>query len=155
LEGRSLLPLVANPNGNWTEAVVATIGRGTHSVFTRRWRYIRYFDGSEELYDLHDDPREWFNLSADPKYAAVKQQLARHIPEDKRYRQFVRWGRWKCVFPTDGEPMLFDYHGEFGISEQTDMASMRPDVVRAIQEYLDRNSITARRVMMPETDLDQ
>jgi len=155
LEGRSLRPLIADPNGEWNEAVVATVGRGTHSVFTQRWRYIRYFDGSEELYDLRDDPREWFNLADDPKHDAIKQQLARHIPEDKRYRQFVRWGRWKCVFPVDGEPMLFDYHGVFGISEQTDVATVRPDVVRAIQEYLDRNSITARRVVIPETDLNK
>jgi len=154
VEGRSLLPLIADPSGEWNEAVVATIGRGTHSVFTKRWRYIRYFDGSEELYDLHDDPREWFNLSADPKQEAVKQQLAHHIPEDKRYHQFVRWGSWKCVFPVDGEPMLFDYHGEFGISEQTDVAGEHPNIVQAIRQYVKRNRITARRVTMVETDLD-
>jgi len=152
VEGRSLLPLVADPIGSWNEAVVATVGRGTHSVFTRRWRYVRYFDGSEELYDLHHDPREWFNLAADPIHDAIKQQLARHIPEDKRHRQFVRWGRWKCVLPVNGEPMLFDYRGEFGISEQTDVAREHPDVVRAIQEYLGGNDITARRVTMPETN---
>jgi arylsulfatase A-like enzyme len=153
LEGQSLLPLIADPKAEWNETVVATVGRGTHSVFNRRWRYIRYFDGSEELYDLQGDPREWFNLAQDPKHDAIKQQLARHIPEDKRYGQFVRWGRWKCVFPVDGKPVLFDYHGEFGISEQTDMASERPDVVRAIQEYVRRNGITARRVTMPEKNL--
>lgn len=155
IEGRSLLPLIADPKGDWAEAVVATVGRGTHSVFTKRWRYVRYFDGSEELYGLNADPREWFNLAGNSKYDAVKRQLAAHIPEDKRYRQFVRWGSWKCVFPVDGEPMLFDYHGEFGISEQNDMANTCPDVVRAIQEYLRRNDINARRVTMPEAGLDE
>lgn len=155
VEGQSLLPLVANPHGDWTEAVVATIGRGTHSVFAHRWRYIRYFDGSEELYDLHDDPREWFNLAGDSKYDAVKQQLARHIPKDKRYRRFVRWGRWKCVFLADGEPMLFDYHGEFGISEQTDVAGEHPNIVQAIRQYVERNHIEARRVTMPETSTER
>ena len=151
VEGRSLLPLVADPQTEWNEAVVATVGRGTHSVFTERWRYIRYFDGSEELYDLREDAREWFNLAAVPEHKAVKQQLARHIPEDKRFARFVRWGQWKCVFPADGDPMLFDYHGEFGISEQSDVASERPEVVKAVRTYLEENKITARRVLMPET----
>jgi arylsulfatase A-like enzyme len=150
LEGRSLLPLVSGAAPQRDEAVVTTIGRGTHSVHSRGWRYIRYFDGSEELYDLEQDPHEWFNLANDPALARVKRRLAGHITEDKRFRQFVRWGRWKCVFPVEGEPMLFDYHGVFGISEQNDLAAENPEVVAAIQEYLDRSGITSRRVNMPE-----
>ena len=149
LEGRSLLPLVANPRAPRDDAVVATVGRGTHSVFSDRWRYIHYFDGSEELYDLHKDPREWFNLAGDPALSGVKQRLASHIPEDKRHRQFVRWGRWKCVMPVQGEPMLFDYQGEFGISEQNDVASERPDIVAAIRAYLQKSKISERYVNMP------
>ena len=53
-----MLPLIDNPTAEWNEAVVTTVGRGTHSVSTNLWRYIRYFDGSEELYDLRDDPGE-------------------------------------------------------------------------------------------------
>jgi arylsulfatase A-like enzyme len=150
LEGKSLLPLVANPTAKWNEAVVSTVGRGTHSVSTDRWRYIRYFDGSEELYDLRDDPREWFNVANRDEHKQVKRKLASHIPQDKRLRQFVRWGRWKCAFPVEGEPMLFDYQGEFGISEQNDLAAEHPDVVAAIQKYLAENNITAGRVNMPD-----
>lgn len=150
LEGRSLLPLVGDPHAPWTEAAVATVGRGTHTVFSRRWRYLRYFDGSEELYDLLDDPHEWFNLADDPNVAEIKQRLSGYTPEDKRLRQFVRWGRWKCVFPVKGDPMLFDYHGEFGISEQNDLANERPEIIRAIREHVRRQAITSRRVVMPE-----
>jgi arylsulfatase A-like enzyme len=152
LEGKSLLPLIADPDAEWQAAAVSTVGRGTHSVSTDRWRYIRYFDGSEELYDLRSDPREWFNLANKPEHAQLKQQLARHIPEDKRLKQFVRWGRWKCVFPVRGQPMLFDYHGEFGISEQNDLAAEHPEVIAEIREYLGENQIMARRVNMPELD---
>jgi arylsulfatase A-like enzyme len=150
LEGKSLLPLIANPLTDWDAAVVSTVGRGTHSVRTQDWRYIRYFDGSEELYDLRHDPREWFNLANHQEHAQLKQQLARDIPEDDRLKQFVRWGRWKCVFPVEGKPMLFDYHGEFGISEQNDLASEYPEVIAKIIRYLTEEQITARRVTMPD-----
>jgi len=149
VEGKSLLPLIADPEAKWSEVVVATIGRGTHSVSTDRWRYIRYFDGSEEMYDLRNDPREWFNVVNKADHEPVKRRLAGHIPEDKRLKQFIRWGRWKFVLPVKGKPMLFDYRGEFGISEQNDLASEHPEIVTAIQKYLDDNNVTARRVNMP------
>jgi arylsulfatase A-like enzyme len=155
LEGRSLVPLVGDPGAAWPEATVTTIGRGSHSVCTRRWRYVRYFDGSEELYDLQGDPREWVNLADDRGHAEMKRRLARHVPEDKNIRQFVRWGGWKCVFKSDGGTMLFDTHATFGISEQDDVADRHPEVVTKIAGYLRANKITARRVCMPESfDLD-
>lgn len=149
IEGNSLLPLMADHKMVWNQAAVSTIGRGSHSVFTERWRYIHYFDGSEELYDLGNDPHEWFNLSNKDEVAEIKRSLARHIPVDKRIQQFVRWGKWKCVIPFDGPPMLFDYEGEYGISEQKDVASQHPDVLEAIKEHLTRGNITARHVNMP------
>ena len=149
VEGKSLLPLVADPSATWKEAVVTTVGRGTHSVSTNQWRYIRYFDGSEELYDLRHDPHEWFNIASEPSHAGLKRQLAHHITEDKRFRQFVRWGRWKCVIPIDGDPMLFDYQGEFGISEQNDVAADKREVVDRIRNYLKKHQISRRRATIP------
>ncbi len=61
----------------------------------------------------------------------------------------MRWGRWKCIFPTNGQPMLFDYEGNFGISEQNDVAGENADVVRAIQEHIEKNGINQRYVTMP------
>jgi arylsulfatase A-like enzyme len=150
LEGRSLLPLIADVDAAWEDAVVTTIGRGTHSVATKDWRYVRYFDGSEELYDLKADSREWFNVAGDSGNEAVKARLAAAVREDEGLRQFVRWGRWKCVFPVEGEPMLFDYEGVFGISEQTDLAGEHPEVVAEIRKYIEEEGGTARRVVMPE-----
>ncbi len=146
VEGKSVMPLLKKPNGKWSDAAVTTIGRGTHSVTDGRWRYVRYFDGSEELYDLESDPNEWFNIATRPDHSKTKQELARHIPIDKRFRQLVRWGRWKCVIPVEGNPMLFDYRGTFGISEQNDLAKKRPDVVQKIEDALRSHSITDRNV---------
>ena len=44
--------------------------------------------------------------------------------------------------------MLFDYEGDFGISEQNDVAEQHPDVVRAIRSYLEQANAAARRVTM-------
>jgi arylsulfatase A-like enzyme len=151
LEGRSLVPLVRDPQTPWSEATVTTVGRSTHSVCTKNWRYIHYFDGSEELYDLKSDPQEWFNLANDPDYAAVKDRLRRHLPADKRLKQFVRWGRWKCVFQSDGTAMLFDIHATFGVAEQDDVADEHPEVVAHISDYVKANGLTQRHVCMPET----
>ena len=50
------------------------------AVGTERWRYIRYEDGSEELYDHQSDPNEWKNLSAKKEFETIKTQLAEVIP---------------------------------------------------------------------------
>ena len=47
---------------------------------TERWRYIRYADGGEELYDHAADPYEWTNLAADPKHADAKAGLKKLLP---------------------------------------------------------------------------
>ncbi len=47
---------------------------------TQRWRYIRYSDGTEELYDHDKDALEWINLAGDPKYTEIKKQLAKWLP---------------------------------------------------------------------------
>ncbi|MBI3208331.1 MAG: sulfatase [Candidatus Solibacter usitatus] len=81
LEGNSLMPLLKNPVANWDKPAVTTYGRNNHSVRSDRFRYIRYSDGGEELYDHHDDDLEWHNLASDPRYAVVKRDLARWLPQ--------------------------------------------------------------------------
>jgi hypothetical protein len=49
-------------------------------VRTDRYRYIRYSDGSEELYDHEADPNEWANLAGDPAQAALIAELGRWLP---------------------------------------------------------------------------
>jgi arylsulfatase A-like enzyme len=80
LEGVSLRPLLSNPSAKWDRPAVTTYFRNNHSVRSEQWRYIRYEDGTEELYDHQQDPLEWKNLARDPKLASVKQNLARWLP---------------------------------------------------------------------------
>lgn len=79
LEGLSLTPLLQNASANRPPAVT-TYMPDNHAVRNERWRYIRYSDGSEELYDRVADPNEFTNLAANPKHAALKRDLARWMP---------------------------------------------------------------------------
>ncbi len=79
-EGRSLAPLLADKNAKWQRPALTTHGRNNHGLRTARWRYIRYADGSEELYDHEADPNEWRNLANNPKLAKTKKRLAKWLP---------------------------------------------------------------------------
>ena len=81
LEGNSLVPLLENPQAEWQPPALTTHGRGNHSLRSERWRYIRYSDGSEELYDHRRDPNEWNNLAGQAEFEPVKRQLAKWLPK--------------------------------------------------------------------------
>jgi len=80
LEGISLVPQLKDAAAPRERPALTTHNPGNHSVRTERWRYIRYADGSEELYDEMNDPNEWKNLAADPKHANLKRDLAKWLP---------------------------------------------------------------------------
>ncbi len=63
-EGTSLKPLLEDSNVEWQHPTLTTHGLKNHALRDRRWRYIRYSDGSEELYDHKNDPLEHTNLAA-------------------------------------------------------------------------------------------
>lgn len=80
LEGHSLLPQLKNSKAPRPWPAITSHNQGNHAVRTERWRYIRYADGSEELYDMKRDPNEWTNLAGEKKFAAIKKDLGRWIP---------------------------------------------------------------------------
>ena len=85
LSGHSLAPLLKNPSQATGRVALTTFDKGNYSVTGARWHYIRYADGSEELYDRASDPHEWTNLAAKPEHAAQKSTLAKHLPDDRAY----------------------------------------------------------------------
>jgi arylsulfatase A-like enzyme len=82
LDGNSLVPLLKNPELKWEPAIM-TMGEGNHAVRSQRWRYIRYNDGTEELYDHDNDPWEWTNLASKPEYAGVIDEHKKCLPENE------------------------------------------------------------------------
>jgi arylsulfatase A-like enzyme len=80
IDGHSLVPLMRSAASERPAPPVMTWLRGNHSVRDARWRYTRYSDGTEELYDRIADPMEWVNLAASPGLAGVKAEFARQLP---------------------------------------------------------------------------
>jgi len=136
LDGNSLMPLLSDATIAWPYPAISTVGRGTNTVRDSHWRYTRYFDGTEELYDHQQDPNEWRNLIGDSDYAEVAQKLAAMIPDDPNYDHFVRYGDYKAVVPSDGSPlMLFGPKVEM-FAESEDVAKQYPAVVSHIESHL-------------------
>ncbi len=80
LEGHSLVPQLKDAQASRPWPAITTHNHDNHGIRSEHWRYIRYADGSEELYDMRVDPNEWNNLARDPQYADVVQQHRRWIP---------------------------------------------------------------------------
>lgn len=80
VEGISLRPQLADPKAARERPAITTHGPNNHSVRTEHWRYIRYANGAEELYDHRKDPYEWTNLADQSEHAATKRNLARWLP---------------------------------------------------------------------------
>ncbi len=79
-DGVSLKPLLRKPNRKWHRYNLTTLDYQAHSVITKRWRYIRYPDGSEELYDHRRDPLEWKNLARKRQFQSKKKKLQAKFP---------------------------------------------------------------------------
>ena len=83
-EGNSLGSLLRDADAGWGHAALTFWGKDNKAVRTGRYRYIRYEDGSEELYDHSKDPNEWHNLATSPDTRAIREELARYIPGDQQ-----------------------------------------------------------------------
>lgn len=86
LDGTSLRKLLNHPGASWTRPALCTFGPNNHSLRDERYRYTRYADGSEELYDHQTDPNEWQNLIVSgnplaPEHRAVIERLRNSLPK--------------------------------------------------------------------------
>jgi iduronate 2-sulfatase len=93
IDGFSLKPFLDNPETNkWDgpNGALSMVGNGLnkdevmkqiYSYRTKDWRYIRYMNGSEELYHNKMDPYEWNNLAEDKKYSSKKEELKTEMLE--------------------------------------------------------------------------
>jgi arylsulfatase A-like enzyme len=84
LEGLSLVPQLRDAATTRERPAITSHNQGNHGIRSEKWRYIRYADGSEELYDMQTDPNEWHNLAARPDHAAVIAEHQRWLPKVDR-----------------------------------------------------------------------
>ena len=86
LDGRSLVPLLKNPNAEWKSTAITglTSKHGPWSPYisirNEIGRYTRYKDGQEEFYNCVEDPHEWVNQIGNPEYAAAIRKLRISVP---------------------------------------------------------------------------
>jgi choline-sulfatase len=82
IEGLSLVPQLKDAKAPRTRPAITSHGPGNDSARTETHRYIRYADGSEELYDIKKDPHEYKNLASDPKTKELRKKLAAYLPKN-------------------------------------------------------------------------
>jgi arylsulfatase A-like enzyme len=83
LDGEDLRPLLASPSVPIDRPIITTYDFGDYSLRYGDWHYIQYVDDTEELYQLKNDPHEWYNLSQDPAYDSVKVALQQMLPANR------------------------------------------------------------------------
>ncbi|VGO19311.1 sulfatase [Pontiella sulfatireligans] len=96
IDGTSVVPLLKNPTQKWNPAIT-TMGPGNHAIRSDRWRYIRYKDGTEELYDHENDSWELNNVAA--AYPEVIEEHKKWLPEKEapmpeKYLNAWIYGPW-------------------------------------------------------------
>ncbi len=82
LQGRSLAPMLRDPTVAGKDYVYTVVSRGKKvgkAVRTNRWRYTRWPDDSEELYDLENDPVEHHNLAASDDRVDILTVMRTHL----------------------------------------------------------------------------
>ena len=86
LDGRSLVPLLKNPEAPWESTAITGLTSKSGpwypyiSIRNETGRYIRYVNGQEEFYDTDKDPHEWTNLIDNPEYAREIAKMRAAIP---------------------------------------------------------------------------
>jgi arylsulfatase A-like enzyme len=81
LEGHSLAPQLSDADAPRPWPAITSHNQGNHAVRSARWRYIRYADGSEELYDTKNDPHEWTNLATVAEHGAIIAEHRHWLPK--------------------------------------------------------------------------
>jgi len=81
LDGKSLLPYMGSKEFAMNRPIITSYDQGDYSVRHKNWHYIKYIDDTEELYNLEEDPNEWYNLASKETYIEIKSELATYLPQ--------------------------------------------------------------------------
>ena len=82
LEGVSLVEVLENPvRAVDRDIFLPYLDPGGYAIVNQNWRYIHYSDGTEELYDLRNDPHEWNNLASKSNLGEIKKKLKASAPK--------------------------------------------------------------------------
>jgi len=85
LQGKSLRPLLKNPDAKWTKPAVTQVWHNRkawgYSIRTERWRYTEWLQGKagRELHDHDNDPEEITNLASSSLYGQTVVNLSQRL----------------------------------------------------------------------------
>lgn len=102
LDGKSMTPTFKDMNYKWNRPSLTFYGADYSSVRNNRYRYIRYPDGSEELYDHSTDQYEHHNLANEPQYNSIKKELSNDIP--KKFAKSLGGSRERTAKDVNDKP---------------------------------------------------
>lgn len=85
--GRSLVSLLKNPSAPWKSTAISAYGDRYVSIRTEKFRYIRYREDQEELYDMSKDPSQWTNEAGNSVYAGALDRHRELLPEREEMAQ--------------------------------------------------------------------
>ena len=81
MEGISLASVLKNPSSAKERNIfIPHAERESYAVVNSSWRYISYNDGAQELYDVKNDPNEWYNLFGNKKYDTLIKEMQKSAP---------------------------------------------------------------------------
>lgn len=81
LAGNSLTPILTNINTKWDKPTISTYLPGNFTIHSGEWNFIKYVDGSEELYNISKDEDEFENLAGKPEYKDIINKLSLLLPK--------------------------------------------------------------------------
>jgi arylsulfatase A-like enzyme len=105
-EGKSLAASLKGGSLPEDAHALVTFGRNNHSVFTRDYHFIRYEDGSEELYDRAKDPHAFDNIAGDPDHCGTRKKLKALLPETNRLWAPASSLDWPAYFVRQREEQM-------------------------------------------------
>ena len=90
MDGFSLKPFLVDPDSsNWSgpDAALTAINKWgdpdphgqSYALRSQQWRYIRYHNGDEELYDCFNDPYEWHNLAISSEFTPILEKFRNRL----------------------------------------------------------------------------
>jgi hypothetical protein len=77
------VPLLSDPNSDWQHVATTHLDSpGNFGISTKDWRYIKYVNGGEELYNIKNDPYEWRNLANEDLHLSTLKRLRSRSPKE-------------------------------------------------------------------------
>lgn len=107
LEGLSLRKLLKSPNAEWDRPILSTFCPNNHSLRSTDFHYLRYGDGTEELYDMRVDFHEWHNLAGDKNFTEVLNDFRKRLPKVNAKPVRSDWNGWELEAWEAAEKLRF------------------------------------------------